>query len=52
MLHGSFEARDELRRYLAEIHSGTPPGKLSERLRRRVPDLDQRFRSHFREWRQ
>jgi hypothetical protein len=50
MLHGPAEARDELRRYLAEIEAGSPPGKLSERLRRRVPDLEQRFRSHFRGW--
>jgi hypothetical protein len=50
MLHGSAEGRDELRRYLAEIQAGTPPGKLSDRLRRRVPDLERRFREHFRDW--
>jgi hypothetical protein len=52
MLHGPAEGRDELRRFLADIQAGTPPGKLSERLRRRVPDLDQRFRGHVRDWRQ
>ncbi|MCA9266941.1 MAG: DUF1570 domain-containing protein [Planctomycetales bacterium] len=51
MLHGSREAHDELVSYLADIRASTPPGVLSERLRRRVPDMDRRFLDHFRNWR-
>lgn len=50
MLHGSAEAHDELVRYLADIAAHTPPGQLSERLRRRIPDLERRFVTHFQEW--
>lgn len=48
MLHGPPEASDELGRFLRDLHSRTPPGHLSERLRARVPDLEQRFVTHFR----
>jgi hypothetical protein len=48
MLHGPREAQDELTRYLDELHSGSEPGKLSERLRRRMPDLNRRLVEHFR----
>jgi len=48
MLHGPREAQDELNRYLDELHSGSEPGKLSERLRRRLPDLNRRLVDHFR----
>jgi hypothetical protein len=48
MLHGPREAQDELTRYLGELHSGSEPGKLSERLRRRMPDLNRRLADHFR----
>ena len=48
MLHGPREAHDELTRYLDELHSGSDPGKLSERLRRRMPDLTRRLADHFR----
>jgi hypothetical protein len=51
MLHGSPEARDELQRYLADIQALTPPGRLSERLRRRVPGLEAEFARHFKGWR-
>jgi hypothetical protein len=47
-LHGPPEAREELLRFLAELESGGEPGKLSERLRRRIPDLDRRVAEHFR----
>ncbi len=50
MLHGPPEARDELVRYLADIQAHAPPGRLSERLRRRLPDLDQRLAEHFTGW--
>ena len=48
MLHGPREAQDELTRYLEELHSGGDPGRLSERLRRRMPDLNRRLADHFR----
>lgn len=48
MLHGPQEARQELVRYLAELSSGSNPGRLSERLRRRLPDLNRRLAEHFR----
>jgi len=47
MLHGPPEAGEELRHYLADIAARTPPGKLSERLERRLPDLESQFRDHF-----
>jgi hypothetical protein len=50
MLHGSSEAHDELTQFLADIRAQTPPGKLSERLRRRIPNLDQKFTEHLRQW--
>lgn len=48
MLHGSAETHDELVQFLRDIEASTPPGKMSERLRRRFPDLDRRFVTHFR----
>jgi hypothetical protein len=50
MLHGPPEAREELQRFLADIAAYTPPGRLSQRLQRRVPDLELAFREHFRSW--
>jgi hypothetical protein len=48
MLHGPREAREELVRYLADLESGMSAGKLSERLRRRIPNLNRRLAEHFR----
>jgi hypothetical protein len=48
MLHGSAETHDELVRFLRDIEASTPPGRMSERLRHRFPDLDRRFVTHFR----
>lgn len=50
MLHGPPEAREELSRYLADIRALTPPGKLSRRLRHRMPNLERRFAEHFKQW--
>jgi hypothetical protein len=50
MLHGPPEARDELVRFLTEIRANTPPGKLSERLERRLPGMQDRLVQHFRDW--
>ncbi len=50
MLHGPDEAHDELVRYLDDIYRHTPPGKLSERLERRLPGVDRRLIEHFKSW--
>jgi hypothetical protein len=50
MLHGPEEARDELLRYLADVQASAPPGLLSQRLRRRLPDLEDSFAKHFQHW--
>jgi hypothetical protein len=50
MLHGPPEARLELQRFLQDLQSRTPPGRLSERLRRRLPNLDAQFLQHFQQW--
>jgi hypothetical protein len=50
MLHSTPETYDELVRFLADLQAHTPPGKLSDRLRRRLPDLERRFVEHFRTW--
>jgi hypothetical protein len=50
LLHGPPEARDELRRFLADIQALTPPGQLDERLRGRLPDLERQFLAHFQNW--
>jgi len=50
LLHGPPEAREELRRFLADLQALTPPGLLSRRLRQRLPDLDARFAEHCRKW--
>ena len=48
LLHGPREAREEFIRYLGELETGGDPGPLSERLRRRLPDLDRQVAEHFR----
>ncbi|HUG68490.1 MAG TPA: DUF1570 domain-containing protein [Pirellulaceae bacterium] len=50
MLHGPAEAHDELVSFLAAIQSHSPPGVLSKRLQQRIPDVEERFREHFRNW--
>lgn len=50
MLHGPKPLRDELRAYLGDIQAHAAPGKLSDRLKRRVPDLEQQFVNHFLRW--
>lgn len=47
LLHGPPEAREELAAYFAEIDSGRAPVPLSERLNRRLPDLDKRVIQHL-----
>lgn len=48
MLHGPRPAHEELVRYLADLESGGEQGRLSDRLRRRLPDLNRRVTEHFR----
>ena len=51
MLHGPLPAHRTLVRYLADIRRGNPPGKLSERLDRAMPDLERQMVRHFKQWR-
>ena len=44
MLNGPPEAHDELIHYLADIAKHNPPGQLSQRLERRLPNLDAQLR--------
>jgi hypothetical protein len=47
LIHGSPEGLKELTAYLADIESGTPPGHLSQRLKRNVPDIGGRFADYY-----
>ncbi len=50
MIHGPTEAHRELVRFLIDIQGNTPPGLLSERLDRRLPDVRGAFTAHFKTW--
>ena len=50
MLHGPIEAHHELIRYLADIQAHTPPGRLSRRLARRIPNPRSALAKHFGDW--
>lgn len=50
MLYGSAEGHAELVLFLRDISNGVPPGSLEVRLSRRIPDLGERYLSHFRGW--
>lgn len=47
MLHGPPEAHQELVRYLHDLQDRGDAGRLSERLRRRIPDLNRRLVEHY-----
>ena len=47
MIHGPREAHAELISYLNDCQSGSETENLSDRLRRRVPDLERRMAEHF-----
>lgn len=49
-LHGPTEARDDLHRYLQDLANDVAGPPLSDRLRRRWPDLETKFTRHFRGW--
>lgn len=51
MLHGPPAAQEELLAYLGDIQSRRPPGELSRRLRRRIPELEKQLAAHFTQWR-
>jgi len=50
MLHGSPQARDELLRFLADIGSERPPGRLGQRLRARLGNPMALLNAHFQGW--
>lgn len=50
MLRGPPEAREELLEYLRELWANDHLQPLSRRLKRRLPGLDHRFATHFKEW--
>jgi hypothetical protein len=47
LLHGSTEGHEELIKFVADIQANIPPGRLSERLRKRSPDIGDRFTAYF-----
>lgn len=47
ILHGPPAAREALAAYFAEIESGKAPTPLSQHLRRRIPNLDQKIVDHL-----
>jgi hypothetical protein len=50
MLHGPVAAHRSLVQFMADVHRGNPPGRLSQRLRSAVPQVDDRMVQHFRQW--
>jgi hypothetical protein len=51
MLHGPVAAHRTLVQFVSDTYRGAPPGRLSQRLRTAVPDLDDRMIQHFKQWR-
>jgi hypothetical protein len=47
LLHGPQAAQQEFRQYLSDVHQHTPPGQLSRRLQRQIPDLSRSYADHF-----
>ncbi len=47
MLHGPREAHRELVHFLADTRAGVPPGRLSVRLQRAIPDVEKKLVAHF-----
>ena len=52
LLNGPPEAHNELVHYLADIRARKPTLRLSIRLERRIPDLDEKIERHFVDWNQ
>ena len=51
MLHGPLPAHRALVHFLGDIRQAVPPGLLSERLYKAVPNLEKQFVRHFKKWR-
>ncbi len=51
MLHGPRAAHRELVSFLADIRRSVPPGRISDRLVRAIPDVERRLVAHFKYWR-
>jgi hypothetical protein len=47
MLHGPPAAKQELTAFLADIVQNTPPGRISDRLRMRIPNVDDEIAGHL-----
>ncbi|WP_437228415.1 hypothetical protein SH661x_000899 [Planctomicrobium sp. SH661] len=50
LLHGPEPAQQQLKEYLQALQSGDPPGRLSDRLRACLPDMDVQLINHLRNW--
>jgi hypothetical protein len=50
MLHGPVAAHRALVQYLRDIALRRPPGRLSERLARELPDVERQLVQHFKYW--
>lgn len=50
MLHGPPAAKSVLKGYLLDLSRHRPPGIVSERLGKRMPDYDRAYVTHFRNW--
>ena len=50
MLHGPMDVRQVLSDYLYDVESGNVAGRLSERLRARIPDVEDQLVAHLRNW--
>jgi len=50
MIHGPPAAQQVLREYLADVQAHKPPEKISTRLRRSIPRLDDQVSDHFIHW--
>ena len=50
MLHGPAEAHEELARFLGDLRTDAPCGRLSQRLALRLENVDRSFCTHFNGW--
>jgi len=50
LLHGPVPAQEQFREYLKALKSGGPAGRLSDRLRACLPDMDVQLINHLQHW--
>ncbi len=50
LLHGSSVAGRELENYLSDIAKRTPPGQFRDRLKQRIPNVEDRLKNHMMNW--